>query len=71
MACGRPVGHQHVTIRLKLFSLQTLPFPDQLSSYDLTVESLSRAFDCAQSGSEEELLEFTWNTVCRVLSQTI
>ena len=26
-----------------------------MSSYGLTVESLSRAFDCAQSGNEEEL----------------
>ena len=32
-----------------------LPFPDQLSSYGLTVELLSQAFDSAQSGNEEEL----------------
>ena len=32
-----------------------LPFPDQLSSYGLTVESLSQAFDSAQSVNEEEL----------------
>ena len=38
-----------------LFSVDSLPFPDQLSSYGLTVESLSRAFDCAQSENEEEL----------------
>ena len=32
-----------------------LPFPDQLFNYGLTVESLCRAFDSAQSRSEEEL----------------
>ena len=32
-----------------------LPFPNQLSSYGLTVESLSQAVDSAQSGNEEEL----------------
>ena len=32
-----------------------LPFPNQLSSYGLTVESLSHVFDSAQSGNKEEL----------------
>ena len=32
-----------------------LSFPDQLSSYGLTIELLSQAFDSAQSGSREEL----------------
>ena len=32
-----------------------LPFPDQLSSYGLTVKLLSQAFDSAHSGNEEEL----------------
>ena len=35
--------------------VDSLPFPDQLSSYGLTLLSLSQAFDSAQSCSEEEL----------------
>ena len=46
-----------ITIMCLLFCVHAylLPFPDQLSSYGLTVESLSQAFDSAQSGNEEEL----------------
>ena len=36
-------------------NIDPLPFPDQLSSYGLTIKLLSQAFDCAQSGNEEEL----------------
>ena len=36
-------------------NIDPLPFPDLLLSYGLTVEALSQAFDCAQSGNEEEL----------------